>query len=57
MGLDPYEHERVYKEGWLAGRNGQPKSANPYVGDLHKEPVWSLGWGKGSGGEEYEGYA
>jgi hypothetical protein len=57
MGLDPYEHERVYKEGYVAGQRNLPKSGNPYRGNQDKEPVWDLGWERGNSGGEYDGYA
>lgn len=57
MALDHFEHEQVYREGWTAGSTGKSKSANPYTGNTDKEPVWNLGWERGSAGEEYDGDA
>lgn len=57
MALDPYEHERVYREGWTAGSNGGAQSANPYTDNPDKEAVWDLGWHRGSSGGEYDGNA
>lgn len=57
MALDSYEYEQVYRQGWTAGSAGQPKSANPYAGNTDKEPVWDLGWLRGSSGRDYDGHA
>ena len=57
LGLDPYEHEKVYREGWIAGDAGRPKSINPHRGNSDKEPIWDRGWDRGSSGGNYDGYA
>jgi ribosome modulation factor len=52
---DPYDDERVYKQGWIAGSSGRQKSSNPYSDE--RAARWDLGWERGSSGGEYDGYA
>ncbi len=54
---DPYEDEKHYREGWVAGSQGRPKSSNPYTGKPNAETFWNLGWERGASGGEYDGYA
>lgn len=57
MGLDPQEHELVYRLGWLAGMSDLPLTENPHMGHVDREAVWDLGWHRGSSGQDYDGRA
>ena len=54
---DQFDDERYYREGWIAGTNGQPQSDNPYLGRVDGEAMWKLGWLRGTAGHEYDGGA